>query len=520
MTIDELRKQLLSESPKLRAAAVKDLARLKSHEAAKILTEALANEPHEKVCELIQKSLQYLKRALEGGQKSRSKIITPKVLEKAKTALSSGSLDDEKKALNFIVRNRCTELLPFLIELASKRAEKSFCLEALNVLQEIGTKERGDDLIEWIKHPDPEIALATLRTYKALDILAEAWHFIPDFLEHSHSDLAGYSQTLLNELAESGHKEAVEVLKERQSKAEKEKEVEPFVPKGMDSDLLPKRKDDAQKEVQEKETLKKKEVAALYHFKRSLESEDPEKRTEAIIEVSSSKDPEAVELIVQLISNEADSTVLATGLSCLGKLGRESAVSSLQNFLSHSDSRVRANAVEGIHVLLGPEKPKPMLEPLLDDPHHRVRSNAILALYATKPKECFLPLNSLVLSKHKDEKTAALRLIKHLQDDMHLGFLHRFFTENEGEVKDRTRDILESWTGLQEVAKFILEKPDGNFQEFFANAMQTHRKLQKSESTNDADPNSETDPESTTATQKAKSNTRSLWSKVMGFFKR
>ncbi len=521
MSIEELRKQVFNDSPKERAVAVKGLAKLKSTEAVAILTEALEKESHEKIRELLEKAIRFIKKSASGGQKPRNKVITPKVLDKAKTALSSGSAEDEKKALNFIRRNRCSELLPFLTELASKRGEKEFSIAVLRILQEMGTPEQGDDLIEWVKHRDPEIALESLKTYKVLNLLSEAWHFIPGFLEHEHTELANYSQILLKELAETGHVEASEVLGQRESQAEKHEDIAPFVPDGMDSDLLPKRKDDAQKEEQEKESLKKKEAAALFKHKMSLESEDPEQRTEAILQVSSSKDPEAVELIVQLISNEPDNKVLATGLSYLGKLGRETAVSSLQNFLSHEDSRVRANAVEGIHVLLGPEKPKPMLEPLLEDPHHRVRANAILALFPLKPKECFLPLNSLVLSKHRDEKMAALRLIKHLQDDMHLGFLHRFFNEEDEESREKAREVLQSWTGLKEVADFILEKPDGSFQEFFAQAMESQRKAQNAQiEPGEESTDSQIPPLDSEESPDDKPEPKSFWSRIKKLFKR
>ncbi len=76
--------------------------------------------------------------------------------------------------------------------------------------------------------------------------------------------------------------------------------------------------------------------------------------------------------------------VAATSIAALAELGTPEAARAVAGHVGASDPRVRANAVEGVGLLARApartENPRGLLVELKDDPHHRVRANALRAL--------------------------------------------------------------------------------------------------------------------------------------------
>ncbi len=76
--------------------------------------------------------------------------------------------------------------------------------------------------------------------------------------------------------------------------------------------------------------------------------------------------------------------VAATALAALAELGTDAATQAVTRHVGVADARVRANAVEGVGILLraaaDPSMMRSRLIELKDDPHHRVRANAVRAL--------------------------------------------------------------------------------------------------------------------------------------------
>jgi len=259
-------------------------------------------------------------------------------------------------------------------------------------------------------------------------------------------------------------------------------------------DLLPKKMSDALEEQKQEKSAKKKQAVLAYKYKSQMESEDPKERIDAMFQLARANDPEAIELITQLLANESDFKVIASGLSALSQMKAQAALAAIQNFLSHEDDRVRANAVASIDTILGEDQPKPMLERMLKDPNHRVRANAISALLLTKPKECFLPLHALVNSESKDENVAAIVIIERFQQDTHLTMLEKFMHSNDSRVVEKTRSVLENWQGDIELSKYILSGGK-DFQQFYSKHLEKKRhELNRQEDEDDKENNDAKSP--------------------------
>jgi|GEM_PF-999166 hypothetical protein len=482
MSIQDPRERLIHGSPKEKVQAIKELVGLKSRDAGKVLVQALKQEKHAQVREHIQKGIQYLKKILSNSGNSSetpaekpSVEINEQVLERVRKALTSGSQEEEKKAFTFIIKNQVKEILPFLIETSLNRNQVDLMISSLKVIERLNATEHTEDLVDFLRHKDPGVCSAAIQTATTLQVLEDFFPSLKELIRSEHEEVSKTAHRALEELASAGSEDASLFLEDQK---EEQKEPETFVPDGMD-DLLPQLKHEAEQEKKEDEQKKRKEAVILFRYKEELESEDPQKRMNAIRKLAEAKDPEAIELITQILANESDHHVLATGLSSLGHLGRESAVATLQNYLTHEDHRVRANAIDAINMLLGPDAQKPMLEKMLKDPHHRVRSNVILSIFNTKPNECFLALNNLAHSSNEEEQLSALYCFEFLQQDTHLGMLQRFFSKGGNAQREKTRQILENWTGDKEISQFILEAPADKFQEFYKNHLEKKRQEAK-----------------------------------------
>jgi len=481
MSINDLRERLFKGTPKEKSRAVQELVGLKSRDAGKILVQALKQEKQGPVREQIQKGIAYLKKVLskpasEDSSPKPRVDITDQVLERVRSALMSDNEEERKKALGFIVKNNVKELIPFLLETAHNRNHIDLMVSSLKVIEKLQAVEHREDLFEFLRHGESRVVISAINTSLSLNVLDTVFPILKELCQDERDDVAKASSSAIEQLAKQGDEEAADFLKEKE---ESEKEPDIFIPEGMD-DLLPQLRQDAEMEKKEDEKKKRREAVILYRYKEELESEDPEKRKTAIRKLAEAKDPEAIELITQILANESDPYVLATGVSSLGHLGRESAVPTLQNYLNHDDQRVRANAVDAICELLGKEAPKPMLERLLKDPSHRVRANVILAVFDTKPNECFLALSTLAQSTDLGEQMSALYCFEALQQDTHLGMLQRFYTGGEERTREKTMQILENWSGDREITAFILNEPAEKFQEFYKAHLEQKRLEAKS----------------------------------------
>ncbi len=519
MDIEKLHSKLKKGNPKERFEAIGELVKLDSTKILPILQEAAEVEEHDKVLKRLKKNISHLKNNMASQKDSNnaeplimkskifgSDIVVPKqpveipeaTLNKVRQALSSNDESSQFKAMRFILKNCATPLVPYLIEIALKRSDEQFILKSLELIRLLKRSEFSNDLIDFMKSDNVEIIKASLAAQQAMGDLSDVLSFLKDFAQSENTELVKIADNYLEKLSSAGNEQAIQFcseLKQERDRKAKEEAFVPFVPEGME-DLLPKKMTDALEEQKQEKAAKKKKAVLAYKYKSQMESEDPKQRIDAMFQLARANDPEAIELITQLLANESDFKVIASGLSALSQMNAQAALAAIQNFLSHEDDRVRANAVASIDTILGEEQPKPMLERMLKDPNHRVRANAISALLLTKPKECFLPLHALVNSDSKDEKVAAIVIIERFQQDTHLTMLEKFMHSNDSRVVEKTRSVLENWQGDIELSKYILSGGQ-EFQQFYTKHLEKKRhELNRQEDKDDKEDTKDNDGKS------------------------
>lgn len=468
MSITDLHKKLKSEDPEEKVRVIKELVALKSREAGKVLVEALKEESHEPTKELMRKGIAYLKKYFSDPSQNPNEDLpalklTSEVIDKVKGAITSSNPEEEKKAIKFIVKNNVRELVPFLVDSSINRNHEELMLASIKVIEKFNAKEHKEDLLYFLKHQESRLIIASLKTIDSIGLGLEMYSLIAELCMDEREGVAQQALVSMRILADQELGDAQDFLDKL---AETQKTPSIFVPEGMD-ELLPRLRNEIEQDKLAEQKKKRSQAAKLFKYKEDLESDDPEKRKIAITKLASAQDPEAVELISQILTQEEDVHVIATGISSLASLGVESAVPTILNYLDHADARVRANAVDSLTLILGSDTPKPMLERMLKDPNHRVRANTILAIFSTKPNECFLALNTLANSADTSEQMSALYCFEALQQDTHLGLLQRFFVGPEGRIRDKSREILENWKGDKTIVGFILNEPPEKFHELF-----------------------------------------------------
>ena len=106
-----------------------------------------------------------------------------------------------------------------------------------------------------------------------------------------------------------------------------------------------------------------------------------------------------VRVIVERLKLEKDSKVIASALLALGRAKGDVSLkrSVLESFLTHSDERVRANAVESLTAVTEP-RDRGFMFRCLDDKYNRVVGNAIVALWETLNKRSTKALDRLAVS--------------------------------------------------------------------------------------------------------------------------
>ena len=517
MDIENLHLKLKKGNPKERFEAIGELVKLDPTKILPILQEAVEVEEHDKVLKRLKKNISYLKNNMASQKDSNnakslmiksdifgSDIVVPNqpveipeaTLDKVRQALNSNDESSQLKAMRFILKNCATPLVPNLIEIALKRSDKQFILKSLELIRLLKRSEFSNDLIDFLKSDNVEVIKASLAAQQSIGGLSDVLPFLKDFAQSQNPELVKIANNYLEELSSTGNEEAVQFcteLKEERDRKTKEEAFVPFVPEGME-DLLPKKVTDVLEEQKQEKSAQKKKAVLAYKYKSQMESEDPKQRIDAMFQLARANDPEAIELITQLLANESDFKVIASGLSALSQMKAQAALAAIQNFLSHEDARVRANAVASLDTILGEDHPKPMLERMLKDENHRVRANAISALLLTKPKECFLPLHALVNSESKDQNVAAIVIIERFQQDTHLTMLEKFMHSNDSRVVEKTRSVLENWQGDIELSKYILSGGQ-EFQQFYSKHLEKKRhEMNRQEDKDDKEDNNGKSP--------------------------
>ncbi|MDD2717359.1 MAG: HEAT repeat domain-containing protein [Candidatus Wallbacteria bacterium] len=162
-----------------------------------------------------------------------------------------------------------------------------------------------------------------------------------------------------------------------------------------------------------------------------LDDGTPDEKVEFLKKLTSRQEKIEKEVLIKKLSEEKDVFVLATLISCLGVLGESQDADSLLSFLSHHDSRVKANTIDTLSLL----KKDALCEriiPLLRDPDARVKANA--ANY----------LKSMGLQKTMTTLKAMIKSGKRYQIESAIYALSKIKTPESSKLQDEARKLLKS----------------------------------------------------------------------------
>ncbi|HNV68229.1 MAG TPA: HEAT repeat domain-containing protein [Candidatus Ozemobacteraceae bacterium] len=117
----------------------------------------------------------------------------------------------------------------------------------------------------------------------------------------------------------------------------------------------------------------------------------------------------------EMLRAEKDDWVIATLASILGRVGNRDQIPLISDCLSHRDARVRANSVESLGMLAGPEC-RDQLQPFLRDPNDRVRVNAAIVLWRLGDREVTGILKELIKDSNKWVRASAAFALGEIAD--------------------------------------------------------------------------------------------------------
>lgn len=126
-----------------------------------------------------------------------------------------------------------------------------------------------------------------------------------------------------------------------------------------------------------------------------IADEEPELRIRVVRKAVEIDFEAVLPLLHERLDVEADRHVATTLIKSIGLLGRDGERDFVAPFLEHKNSRIRANALEGLS-RCKPGFLHPHARRLLQDPHHRVRLNAALILEEAEPGLLRLEIDELM----------------------------------------------------------------------------------------------------------------------------
>lgn len=192
------------------------------------------------------------------------------------------------------------------------------------------------------------------------------------------------------------------------------------------------------------------DIAALY-------SDASELRLSAIQKLAEEQgEQDNVRVIVERLKLEKESKVIATALLALGRARGDISLkrSVLESFLTHTDDRIRANAVESLTAITQP-RDRGFMFRCLDDKYNRVVGNAIVALWETLNKKSTKALERLAISTDSQAQLTAVYCIGELSDWKLSEISEKLLKSKHDLVVSKMEETLEQLQDLPSFARVL-----------------------------------------------------------------
>jgi len=461
--IDDILKDLKSLDDDLRRRAIQDLSLSQYAEKIPLLNDLLRVEQNIQLKYEIRKSINEIC-SLDSDPPKGIRDKDDDRFKNLKRCFLSTDEKILKKAFLFAVEQSLDEFLPemMMIENYTRNSFQRCCIIKLLKLKK---NLYFRTILDYLKDPDPRVISTALEVLEEMGNTS-ALATITQYIDHSHNrvrataikalhnlggegagtlflkmlqspysayrDSAAYAlcqievpegvkllSILLVDEVESVRKKALDGLQYLADKGNTDagrviERLRNEAPYGLWPDKLVERMILSEKELEQRESSKKRgsiDLAALY-------SDASELRLAAIQKLAEDQgEGDSVRALVERLKLEKDTKIIASAVLALGRAKGEMSLkrSVLESYLTHSDDRIRANAVESLTLVTDP-RDRGFMFRCLDDTYNRVVGNAIVALWETLNKKSTKALEKLAVSTNQQSQLTAVYCIGELSD--------------------------------------------------------------------------------------------------------
>ncbi len=190
-------------------------------------------------------------------------------------------------------------------------------------------------------------------------------------------------------------------------------------------------------------------------FLKYICSKEAELRTRVVLKAADVDFEATIPYLKERLAVEDDMHVFSALVKAIGLLGRDDEMGFIAEYLSHSDARVRANAVEGMRLCDKPTRFN-LFAAMMGDENHRVRLNAAIALRREDPTA----LPDILEELWDDENPMARRSVlwaakTHLEAEEARAHYLRGLEDEHIEVRLQSLDCLGDCHDLEVVQKIV-----------------------------------------------------------------
>ena len=500
--LDDILKDLKSIDDDVRRIAIQDLSISDHPEKIALLNDLLKVEPNIQLKYEIRKSINEIS-SLSSLASISTNTIDDKRFANLKRCFLSKDLGVLNKAFTFASDQCLDEFLPEMLMIENYTRDS---FQRCSIVKLMGKKKNTyfRSIIDYLSDSEPRVISTALEVLESINNTS-ALATITQFIDHSHNrvrataikalhnlggkgagalflkmlqsphsayrDSAAYAlcqievpegvkllSILLLDEVESIRKKALDGLQYLMEKGNTDagriiERLRNDGPYGLWPDKLVEKMAQPLKEkdvVNENRPVGSIDIAALY-------SDTSELRLSAIQKLAEEQgEQDNVRVIVERLKLEKDSKVIASALLALGRAKGDVSLkrSVLESFLTHSDERVRANAVESLTAVTEP-RDRGFMFRCLDDKYNRVVGNAIVALWETLNKRSTKALDRLAVSTDPQAQLTAVYCIGELSDWKLAEISEKLLKSKHDMVISKMEETLEQLQDLPSFARAL-----------------------------------------------------------------
>ena len=385
-------------------------------------------------------------------------------LERVSRALKSENPKLVNKAFRYIVQYRLKDFLPKMQKQADQSGSSYQKGLVIRLMLSLGGDVYFREIAAFLHDDDPRIISTAI---EALELIGntQALGYITQFVTHEHNRVQATAMKALYNLGDQGALRlflkliASPHVAYRNSAAYALKEM--HIPASIP--LLEKLYQDEDESVREKAreglvyladegSSKAKNILIDQPEKQELETTTGERTSEDWIEsirhALESQDKQSLEIFLTRLKgsngeSEKDEKVMASLIMGIGRLGGQKQAPVLQPYLQHPNTRIRANAVEALGLLLPAGKRKCLL-PCFEDQNNRVIGNTILTLIHDFDPEACTALSEIAQSSNMLDQLTAVYCIGALGEERNLQLSEYLLESAYTEVREKMIRVLEA----------------------------------------------------------------------------